>query len=55
MGKITSGTPTTIAGYGITDAYTKTEVAIDLGFTASITGTPTTMANMGLRAYAKRS
>lgn len=24
--KITSGTPTTVAGYGITDAYTKTEV-----------------------------
>lgn len=29
--KITSGTPTTIGGYGITDAYTKTEVDTSLG------------------------
>lgn len=29
--KITSGKPTTVAGYGITDAYTKTEVNTKLG------------------------
>jgi len=41
--KITTGKPTTIAGYGITDAYTKTEV--DTALTAKINTTAVGAAN----------
>jgi len=41
--------PTTISGYGITDAYTKTEVdAKTWDFSSDITGKPTTLAGYGI-------
>lgn len=40
--------PTTIAGYGITDAYTKTEVDNKTWAWSSITGKPTTLAGYGI-------
>ena len=50
--KITSGKPTTIAGYGITDAYTKTEVNSAISAAtptfSSLTGKPTTLAGYGI-------
>ncbi len=55
---IISGTPTTLAGYGITDAYTKTETytqaEVDSAISAatptfaSLTGKPTTLAGYGI-------
>lgn len=47
--KITSGIPTTISGYGITDAYTKTQVdAKTWDWTTKITGKPTTLLGYGI-------
>jgi hypothetical protein len=52
--KITSGLPTTIAGYGILDGYTKTQVDSKTWGWGSITGTPTTLAGYGITdAYTK--
>ena len=46
--KITSGIPTTIAGYGITNAYTKTEVDNKTWLWSAITSTPTTVLGYGI-------
>lgn len=47
-GNIT-GTPTTLAGYGITDAYTQVEVdALTWDFATDITGKPTTLSGYGI-------
>jgi hypothetical protein len=52
--KITSGIPTTISGYGITNAYTKTEVDNKIWLWSSITSTPTTISGYGItNAYTK--
>jgi hypothetical protein len=52
--KITTGLPTTLAGYGITNAYTKTETVNLTWAWGSITGTPTTIAGYGItNAYTK--
>lgn len=47
---ITSGKPTTIAGYGITDGYTKTEV--DGAFSALIGGAPSALNTLNELAIA---
>lgn len=54
-GRITGGTsPTTLLGYGITDAYTKTEVDNHNWTWSHITTTPTTLFGYGiLDAYTK--
>jgi hypothetical protein len=47
--KITSGIPTTLVGYGITDAYTKTQVdAKTWNWTTNIIGKPTTLSGYGI-------
>jgi hypothetical protein len=47
--KITTGIPTTISGYGITDAYTKTQVdAKTWDWTTKITGKSTTLSGYGI-------
>ena len=46
--KITSGTPTTIAGYGISDVYTKTQVDAKTWDWSAITGTPNTLSGYGI-------
>jgi hypothetical protein len=52
--KITTGLPTTLAGYGITNAYTKTETINLTWAWGSITGTPTTISGYGItNAYTK--
>lgn len=44
-----SATPTTLLGYGITDAYTKTQVdALTWDFATDITSKPTTLAGYGI-------
>ena len=43
-----TGTPTTISGYGITDAYTKTEVDNHTWDWSAITSEPTTLAGYGI-------
>jgi microcystin-dependent protein len=43
--KITTGKPTTLSGYGITDAYTKTELETSGTLAVSITGNAATATN----------
>ena len=54
-----SGKPTTIAGYGITDAYTKTEIDTAVATTTpaftSITGKPTTLSGYGITDAAPKA
>jgi hypothetical protein len=50
-----TNTPTTIAGYGITDSYTKSEVDGMSWSWSSITGTPTTLAGYGITDAASSS